>query len=95
MLIARLEVPLLFQSLLDILIIYCLLSLLEGSCIPAGLTTDVARVVTLLGAVPLFQYIHMSLINMDRKGKLLTSYMEGFKEEKRCTRVYCPWRSDI
>jgi hypothetical protein len=78
MLTARLEVTSLFQSVLDILRMFYLLFLLEGSGIPAALTTEVPLVVTLPGAVVLLQYyVHMSLIHRDREGQLRTTYLEG------------------
>ena len=78
MLTARLEVTSLFQSVVDILRIFYLLFLLEGSGISSSLTTEVPRVVTLPGAVALLHYyVHMSLIHRDREGQLRTTYLEG------------------
>jgi hypothetical protein len=78
MLTARLEVISLFQSVLDILRIFHLLFLLDGSGIPSALTTDVSRVVILPGALALLQYVYMSLIHTNREGQLRTTYLEGF-----------------
>ena len=77
MLIVRLELTSLFQSVLDILRMFYLLFLIESSGLPAALTTEVSWVVTLLGVVALSQYVHMSLVHRDREGKLRTTYVEG------------------
>jgi hypothetical protein len=76
MLIARLELTFLFQSVLDILRRFCLLFLLEGSGIPANLTTVVSWVVKVQGAVTLLKFVYMSLTHRDRKGEQRTTYLE-------------------
>ena len=79
MFIARLELTSHFQSVLDILRMFYFLFLIKGSGIPAALTSEVSRVVTLLGVVAMLQREHMSLIHRDWEGKLRTTYVEEFE----------------
>ena len=53
--------------------------LLEGSGIAAALTSDISRLVTLVGAVALLQYVYTSLIHSGREGKLRKTYVEGLQ----------------
>jgi hypothetical protein len=78
MLTALVELNSLFQSMLDVLRMFCLLFLTDGSGIPAALGSEASRVVTQQGAVALLQYVYMSHIHRDKEGKLRTTYMERF-----------------
>ena len=61
MLIARLEITSLIQSVLVFPRMIYVLFLMKRSGITPALTTDVSWVVTILGAVSLLQYVYMSL----------------------------------